>query len=89
MIFPTKNKSPVNTFLLNDKNVNVPLQRSIMKNQNDVNMLLIPIFIQFRGFSQMVHNVIVYGKLRVCVRGFSEGKSEANKRATTFKFSLK
>ncbi|WP_445955940.1 hypothetical protein, partial [Yeosuana sp.] len=24
-----------------------------------------------------------YGKLRVCVRGFSEGKSEASKRATT------
>ena len=26
--------------------------------------------------------VIVYGKLRVCVRGFSEGKSEASKQAT-------
>jgi len=26
--------------------------------------------------------VYVYGKLRVCVRGFSEGKSEASKRAT-------
>jgi hypothetical protein len=28
--------------------------------------------------------VIVYEKLRVCVRGFYEGKSEANKRATDF-----
>ena len=25
---------------------------------------------------------LVYGKLRVCVRGFSEGKSEASKLAT-------
>ena len=32
----------------------------------------------------MFYNVYVYGKLRVCVRGFSEGKSEASKRATTF-----
>ena len=32
----------------------------------------------------MKHNVFVYGKLRVCGRGFSEGKSEAGKRATTF-----
>jgi len=32
----------------------------------------------------MKHNVYVYGKLRVCVRGFSEGKSEASKRATNF-----
>ncbi|TJY31609.1 hypothetical protein E5167_15080 [Pontimicrobium aquaticum] len=32
--------------------------------------------------SQITHNVDVYGKLRVCVRGFSEGKSEASKRAT-------
>ena len=30
----------------------------------------------------MCCNVDVYGKLRVCVRGFSEGKSEASKRAT-------
>jgi len=30
----------------------------------------------------MAANVYVYGKLRVCVRGFSEGKSEASKRAT-------
>jgi hypothetical protein len=30
----------------------------------------------------MCGNVIVYGKLRVCVRGFSEGKSEASKGAT-------
>jgi len=29
-------------------------------------------------------NVFVYGKLRVCGRGFSEGKSEASKQATTF-----
>ena len=27
---------------------------------------------------------LVYGKLRVCARGFSEGKSEASKRATNF-----
>ena len=33
------------------------------------------------GF-QLVANGFVYGKLRVCVRGFSEGKSEASKRAT-------
>ena len=32
----------------------------------------------------MKHNVYVYGKLRVCVRGFSEGKSEASKQATNF-----
>ena len=32
----------------------------------------------------MKHNVYVYEKLRVCVRGFSEGKSEASKRATDF-----
>ncbi|QCX39888.1 hypothetical protein FF125_16120 [Aureibaculum algae] len=29
-------------------------------------------------------NGYVYGKLRVCVRGFSEGKSEASKQATNF-----
>ena len=34
--------------------------------------------------SQMVGNVFVYGKLRVWGRGFSEGKSEAGKRATNF-----
>jgi hypothetical protein len=28
--------------------------------------------------------VFVYEKLRVCERGFSEGKSEASKRATNF-----
>ena len=27
-------------------------------------------------FSEMFANVFVYGKLRVCVRGFSEGKSD-------------
>ena len=32
----------------------------------------------------MKANVYVYGKLRVCVRGFSEGKSEASKRVTNF-----
>ena len=32
----------------------------------------------------MTHNVYVYEMLRVCVRGFSEGKSEASKRATNF-----
>uniref|UniRef100_UPI000C28BDBC hypothetical protein n=1 Tax=Confluentibacter citreus TaxID=2007307 RepID=UPI000C28BDBC len=36
------------------------------------------------GFSQMCGNVFVYGKLRVWGRGFSEGKSEAGKRATNF-----
>ena len=35
-------------------------------------------------FVQMAPNVYVYGKLRVCVRGFSEGKSEASKQATNF-----
>ena len=64
MIFPTRNKSPANIFLLNDRNVKVPLHRNITKNQNDVNMLLIPIFIQFQDFSQMTHNVFVYGLLR-------------------------
>jgi hypothetical protein len=29
-------------------------------------------------------NVYVYGKLRFCVRGFSEGKSDVTKQATTF-----
>jgi hypothetical protein len=32
----------------------------------------------------MAYNVFVYGKLRVCGRGFSEGKSEAGKQATNF-----
>ena len=32
----------------------------------------------------MVGNVFVYGKLRVCGRGFSEGKSEVGKQATNF-----
>src|SRR5690606_1608813 len=32
----------------------------------------------------MLGNVFVYGKLRVCGRGFSEGKSEAGKQATNF-----
>jgi ABC-type arginine transport system permease subunit len=32
----------------------------------------------------MFANVYVYEMLRVCVRGFSEGKSEASKRATNF-----
>jgi len=32
----------------------------------------------------LAHNVDEYGKLRVCVREFSEGKSEASKRATNF-----
>jgi len=36
------------------------------------------------GIVLMQHNVFVYGKLRVCGRGFSEGKSEAGKRATNF-----
>ena len=39
--------------------------------------------------SVMFANVFVYGKLRFCVRGFSEGKSDVTKEATTFKFSLK
>ncbi len=41
----------------------------------------------FVGYSvhfQLVANVFVYGKLRACVRGFSEGKSEAGKQATNF-----
>ncbi|TNJ40928.1 hypothetical protein FGF67_16650 [Tamlana fucoidanivorans] len=41
--------------------------------------MLVVIFI-----SQLVANDYVYGKLRVCVRGFSAGKSEASKRATNF-----
>ena len=36
----------------------------------------------------VIENVFVYGKLRFCVRGFSEGKSDVTKQATTFKFSL-
>jgi len=32
-------------------------------------------------FSSIGHNGYVYGKLRVCVRGFSEGKSEASKQS--------
>ncbi|RAJ13183.1 hypothetical protein LY08_02082 [Olleya aquimaris] len=32
----------------------------------------------------MCYNVYVYEMLRVCERGFSEGKSEANKQATNF-----
>ena len=31
----------------------------------------------------MFGNVDVYGKLRVCVRGFSEGKSEAGKQSNS------
>jgi hypothetical protein len=38
----------------------------------------------FLAFSQIGYNVFVYGKLRVCVRGFSEGKSDVTKQATTF-----
>ncbi len=37
-----------------------------------------------RMFIQLAYNVYVYEMLRVCVRGFSEGKSEASKRATNF-----
>tara|TARA_R110000744_G_scaffold83679_2_gene163860 strand:+ start:6287 stop:6463 length:177 start_codon:yes stop_codon:yes gene_type:complete len=32
--------------------------------------------------NQILANVDVYGKLRVCAQGFSEGKSEVSKRAT-------
>jgi hypothetical protein len=32
----------------------------------------------------MTHNVYVLGRLRVCVRGFSEGKLEASKQALNF-----
>jgi len=32
----------------------------------------------------ITHNVFVYGKLRFCVQGFSEGKSEASKLVTNF-----
>ena len=35
----------------------------------------------------MFYNVVVYGKLRVCERGFSEGKSEASKRATNIRLA--
>ncbi|TGV00152.1 hypothetical protein EM932_20715 [Flavivirga rizhaonensis] len=35
------------------------------------------------------HNVYVYGKLRVCVRGFSEGKSEASKQSNSHWLSIK
>ena len=38
----------------------------------------------FEWFFLMQGNGYVYGKLRVCVRGFSVGKSEASKRATNF-----
>jgi hypothetical protein len=31
-----------------------------------------------------VATVYLYGKLRICMRGFSEGKSEASKRAINF-----
>jgi len=31
---------------------------------------------------RITYNGVVYGKLRVCVRGFSAGKSEASKQAT-------
>ena len=44
----------------------------------------IPIFDFISDLGQISHNGFVYGKLRVCVRGFSEGKSEASKRATNF-----
>ncbi|PIV94760.1 MAG: hypothetical protein COW44_02530 [Flavobacteriaceae bacterium CG17_big_fil_post_rev_8_21_14_2_50_33_15] len=36
------------------------------------------------SFFSIGGNVFVYGKLRVCGRGFSEGKSEAGKQATNF-----
>ena len=39
-------------------------------------------------FLRLLYNVYVYEKLRVCVRGFSEGKSEASKRATDFGLAL-
>jgi hypothetical protein len=35
-------------------------------------------------FFQLAYNVYVYEMLRVCVRGFSEGKSDAGKQATNF-----
>jgi len=35
-------------------------------------------------FDRAAPNVFVYGKLRVCGRGFSEGKLEAGKQATNF-----
>ncbi|QDO94669.1 hypothetical protein FNB79_12100 [Formosa sediminum] len=37
-------------------------------------------------FSQLAYNVYVYGKLRVCVRGISEGNSDvANVQRPLFK----
>ncbi|AUC84764.1 hypothetical protein CW731_05410 [Polaribacter sp. ALD11] len=35
-------------------------------------------------FRSIVPNEFVYGKLRFCVRGFSNGKSEVHKNATNF-----
>ena len=43
--------------------------------------LLIGIWISL--ISQMCYNVFEYGKLRFCVRGFSEGKSEASKQSNS------
>ena len=40
-------------------------------------------FTIFMLFS-IIANDFVYGKLWFCVRGFSEGKSEVRKNATTF-----
>ena len=35
----------------------------------------------------IIANVYVYGKLRFCMRGFSEGKSDVTKQATTFDYA--
>ena len=37
----------------------------------------------------MAYNGYVYGMLRVCVRGFSEGKSEASKQSNSHWLSTK
>ena len=54
--------------------------RSIFSELNSGIFISLKYNFQFQLF--IGANVDVYGKLRVCVRGFSEGKSEASKRAT-------
>ncbi|TXG36709.1 hypothetical protein FUA22_09000 [Seonamhaeicola maritimus] len=52
--------------------------------------ILFPFFVtHFFGFAEIAYNVYVYEMLRVCVRGFSEGKSEASKQSNSHWFSTK
>ncbi|MAB37483.1 MAG: hypothetical protein CL525_00225 [Aequorivita sp.] len=58
---------------------------------SDILAVLQPIKIRNDKFNNMmnvcftiIYNGFVYGKLRFCVRGFSEGKSDVTKQATTF-----